>query len=267
LYFENFFFKFLDKNTKKAIDLEEHFKNNIENLNEKDEVLQKYLIEPNFPLQKRISSLDIQRFQENQSKKEFYNSHLIGDTIGHFTECNKEYSSDDSRVQNSIPESSDYQYFEYLNLDNNSINFKKEQKFLDDSALLKNKKFSILEEKENKQEIIKTHNNFNKIRINNEYKKQKFEETEINNIHLNEVDVKINLNNKIYSSKENANRVNNKKNDDNVKVNRCEKNEIEDYEQEEEYEEDENDIYNNINNNLFKGKINPDGNIKIVHNN
>lgn len=216
--------------------------------------------------------MDIQRYQENQSKKEFHKTHLIGDTIGHFTECNKEYLSDDSRVQNSIPESIDYQFLEHFNLDNNSIKLKRQQNSHDDLIFQESKNFSILEINDTKQEIKKTHydcfNNINQVKITDcEYNKQKLEEPARNNSHLKEKCVKINLNNKIYISKENLNNLNNLKIVDNVRDNINQYYENEEYEQEEEYEEDEKNVSTKINRNLVKGKINPDGNIKmIVHN-
>ncbi len=272
----------------KSFDLEDHIKNHIDNLDDKDEKLHQFLAEPNNPNQKRLSALDVKNYQENQMQlemKQRESSYVIPDLISNFTDNNREFFSDDSRVQNSLAESIDYKYFDHMNEDSNNImKLNKEKEFPVRNS-------STLAEKQRNNKLIPNNSNSNEKLKNKDNKEQEQGldgnvNRNYSNLNLNQKDYTAERNLESYSfnkkssvvaaAEKNNNYIEDYKSDKKLNNNdQEEEDEDVDYgdeyeEEEEEYEdEDENEYRNKINNqrheaaNNNKAKIGLDGNIVI----
>jgi len=251
----------------KSFDLEEHFKNNLENLDEKDEKLHQYLAESSNPNQKKLSALDVKRYQENQMQleKERENN-IIPDLISNFTDYNKDFFSEDSHIQNSIAESIDYKYFDHINEDSNNISKLNNERvnYVKNTSLEESKQIKL-------NNINNKENNLNKKYVNvnlnndNDNKNDFFTERNLKNYNSNKnaaEELKDNFRNNINfgrHQKERQNK-NNYAKDGEVDFDEYEEEEEEE-EGEEVNEENRDDNKNQKNQVNCKAKIGPDGNI------
>lgn len=271
----------------KSFDLEEHFKNNIDNLDEKDEKLHQFLAEPSNPNQKKLSHLDVKRYQENQMQleKEKENSNVIPDLISNFTDNNKEFFSEDSRVQNSIAESIDYKYFDHLNDESNKDNItklNKEREFPVNNSTVNEEKGRRGKVNGEANENIRDNNNDGYRRNYSKVNYDNYNENNDDNNNINDHGYYKERNLENYDSnnnEKNQKRINDDKNDYRNQQQNHHRNDynaqdedldFDEYEEEEEYEEEnenenENEEdYESKHNQNNRVKIGPDG---IINNN
>lgn len=257
----------------KSFDLEEHFKNNLENLDDKDEKLHQYLAEQSNPNQKRLSPIDVKRYQENQMQKEKErDNNIIPDLISNFTDKNKDSFSDDSRYQNSVAESIDYKYFDHINEDNNISKLNKEREIpvknvtIEDSKRnnISNSKYANInyDENFNNKNNQNNQNDFDAERNLNNYSSNKYfqkEELKVKDSNINSI------NNAKANYNKNQQQIQEQFHNDYVDDGEMDLEEYEEEEGENDYEDYEED-FNDRNKNKkvetnSRAKIGADGNI------
>lgn len=258
----------------KSFDLEEQFKNNIDNLDDKDEKLHQFLAEPGNTNQKKLSPLDVKRYQENQAQleRERENSQVIPDLISNFTDNNKDFFSDDSRIQNSIAESIDYKYFDHINEDNNNImKLNKEREIpVKNSSVLEGQKMNKNPNNNNNNNSNKKYSNLNNNRDKfAEENKDYYAERHLENYNSDQFAAAKGYQKDRDMDKDDKHNNIDQQRDQNDYRQQEEDMDFEEYEEEEEYEGD--DYEEDYNNRMrmeanSRAKIGPDGNISIKSN-
>lgn len=85
-------------------------------MDEKDEKLNEFLAENKANIGKKLSEMEIRKYQADLLRKEKLNNsdNMMHDLVSNFTENRNNFYSDDSRIQNSVIESIEYNYFDHM---------------------------------------------------------------------------------------------------------------------------------------------------------